>query len=135
MIKGIHAMFYTSAPEELRAFLRDKLGLRWVDVGDGWLIFDAPEGELGCHPAAEGERCPPGTHTISFYCDDLERTIADLKVKEVEFEGDIADAGFGRITHFAMPGGVVAELYEPRHRTEFLEQTVEFDEPVPEWNS
>ena len=43
MIRGMHAMFYSSAAPELRAFLRDKLGLDGTDVGDGWLIFDAPE--------------------------------------------------------------------------------------------
>ena len=26
MIKGVHTMFYSSEPEALRAFLRDKLG-------------------------------------------------------------------------------------------------------------
>ena len=51
MIRGMHAMFYSSEPEKLRAFLRDKLGLQGFDVGDGWLIFDAPEADLGCHPA------------------------------------------------------------------------------------
>lgn len=36
MIKGLHTMFYSSQPEELRAFLRDKLGLTsYTDVGDG----------------------------------------------------------------------------------------------------
>src|SRR5436190_9823865 len=40
MIQGVHTMFYSSRPEELRAFLRDKLGFTFTDVGDGWLIFD-----------------------------------------------------------------------------------------------
>jgi hypothetical protein len=43
MIRGVHAMFYTSEPEALRAFLRDKLGLPATDMGGGWLIFDLPE--------------------------------------------------------------------------------------------
>ena len=42
MIRGMHAMFYSSHAPELRAFLRDKLGLQGTDVGDGWLIFVAP---------------------------------------------------------------------------------------------
>ena len=45
MIKGVHTMFYTSQAAELRAFLRDTLGLPSTDVGDGWLIFDLPEAE------------------------------------------------------------------------------------------
>ena len=51
MIKGVHTMFYSSKPEELRAFVRDKLGFRCTDVGDGWLIFDIPEADMGCHPS------------------------------------------------------------------------------------
>ena len=55
MIKGVHTMFYTSAAEELRAFLRDKLGLRsFTDTGDGWLIFNLPEADMGAHPTNAG---------------------------------------------------------------------------------
>ena len=50
MIRGLHAMFYSSQAEELRAFFRDKLGFHATDVGDGWLIFDIPEADLGVHP-------------------------------------------------------------------------------------
>ena len=50
MIRGVHAMFYTSQADELRAFLRDKLRFPFTDVGEGWLIFDLPEGDVGCHP-------------------------------------------------------------------------------------
>ena len=45
MIKGIHAMFYSSQADELRAFLGEKLGLAATDVGGGWLIFDGAEAE------------------------------------------------------------------------------------------
>ena len=53
MIKGVHTMFCSSAPEELRTFIRDKLGFPYTDVGEGWLIFDMPEADMGCH-AADG---------------------------------------------------------------------------------
>jgi hypothetical protein len=36
MIRGLHAMFYSSQADELRAFFRDKLGFRGTDVGGGW---------------------------------------------------------------------------------------------------
>ena len=75
-----------SEPEELRAFLRDKLGFPFTDVGEGWLIFDLPEADMGCHPAAgRRRRSPAGTHDISFYCDDIEKTVAELKQRGVEF--------------------------------------------------
>jgi hypothetical protein len=54
MIRGMH-MFYSSQPQALRAFFRDKLGLPATDVGDGWLFFDAPEADLGVHPTEGNE--------------------------------------------------------------------------------
>ncbi len=114
MIRGVHTMFYSAEPEALRAFLRDKLGLPHTDVGGGWLIFDLPEADMGCHPADEGG-APSGTHDISFYCDDIERTVAELKALGVEFTGPVTDQGYGLVTHFKMPGGVEVQLYQPRY--------------------
>ena len=119
MIKGVHTMFFSSEPEALREFLRDKLGFDSVtDVGGGWLIFDLPEADMGVHPAdpsgSHGQ--PAGTHDISFYCDDIQTTVADLKRRGVEFEQEVIDAGFGFTTRFAMPGGVSVQLYQPHYR-------------------
>ena len=75
MIKGVHTMFYSSQAGELRAFIRDKLGFPSTDVGDGWLIFDLPEADMGCHPADPAEGEPAGTHNISFYCDNIGRRL------------------------------------------------------------
>ncbi len=118
MIKGAHTMFYTSEPEALRAFLRDKLGFPHTDVGGGWLIFDLPEADMGCHPADEGggDGEPSGTHDISFYCDDLDRTVEELEGRGVEFVGGIEEAGYGRVTHFKMPGDLRVQLYQPHYR-------------------
>jgi hypothetical protein len=74
MIRGMHAMFYSSKADELRAFLRDKLSLSGTDVGGGWLTFSAPEAELGVHPTEGGEPAS-GTADISFYCDNIEETV------------------------------------------------------------
>ena len=91
MIKGMHAMFHTSEAQALRAFIRDRLGWKGTDVGDGWLIFDAPEADLGVHPT-DG-RPPSGTAEVSFYCDDIEQTVAELKGKGVEFTQAVEDYG------------------------------------------
>lgn len=115
MIKGVHAMFYTSRAEELRAFFRDKLGFPYTDVGGGWLIFDAPEAELGCHPSDDRDGAASGTHAISFYCDDIHTTVGELKSKGVEFTGDVVDEGYGLVTHFNVPGGFAVQLYEPKY--------------------
>ncbi len=117
MIKGVHTMFYSSEPEALRAFIRDKLGFPNTDVGGGWLIFDLPEADMGCHPADDGggDGQPSSTRDVSFYCDDIEKTVEELKERGVEFSGDVQDAGFGLVTHFVMPGDVRVQLYQPHY--------------------
>lgn len=119
MIKGVHTMFYTSEAEAMREFIREKLGFKHTDVGDGWLIFEAPEADMGCHPANAEDGCPSGTHAISFYCDDIEATVAELKSKDVEFTQEIEDHGFGLVTYFKMPGDVEVQLYQPRYTKDF----------------
>jgi catechol 2,3-dioxygenase-like lactoylglutathione lyase family enzyme len=116
MIQGVHAMFYTSKPDEMRAFLRDKLRFPYTDVGEGWLIFDMPEADLGCHPADPKEGAPTGTHNISFYCDDIKKTVAELKSRGVEFIDEVADHGYGFVTHFKVPGDFAVQLYQPKYR-------------------
>ena len=114
MIKGIHAMFYSAQAAELRAFIRDKLALPCTDTGEGWLIFDLPEADLGCHPT-DGKP-PTGTHDVSFYCDDIEKTVAELRGRGVEFNDAITDRGYGLVIHFTMPGNVNVQLYQPRYK-------------------
>jgi catechol 2,3-dioxygenase-like lactoylglutathione lyase family enzyme len=115
MIRGVHTMFYSSDPDATRAFLRDKLGFPYTDVGQGWLIFDLPEAEMGCHPADPEKGATAGRHDISFYCDNVEKTVADLTSRGVEFTEPVADHGYGLVTHFKIPGGIAAQLYQPRY--------------------
>ncbi|HEX2443836.1 MAG TPA: VOC family protein [Vicinamibacterales bacterium] len=115
MIKGIHGLFYSSKPEELRAFLRDKLRLPFSDVGGGWLIFDFKEGDLGVHPTEGADGARSGQHDISFFTDDVEGTVAELERRGVRFDEPIADHGYGFVTHLTMPGGVRVQLYEPKY--------------------
>lgn len=109
-------MFYTSDAEGLRAFFRDKLGFdKFTDVGEGWLIFDMPEADLGCHPVEAAHTPPSGTHDISFYCDDLEKTVGELRSEGVQFKGEIEDHGFGLVTYFLAPGNFYIQLYQPKY--------------------
>lgn len=110
MIKGLHALLYTPKPDELRTFIRDKLRFPFTDVGEGWLIFDMPEADLGCHPSDKV------FHSISFYCDDIKKTVEELKSRGVQFTTGISDEGFGLVTHFQMPGDVEVQLYEPKYQ-------------------
>ena len=82
-----------------------------VDVGDGWLIFGLPPAEMGVHPG-DG----PG-HQVSFMCDDLTATMAELGAKGIEFAGEPKDEGFGITVTMILPGSVEVMLYEPRHET------------------
>ncbi len=119
MIKGVHTMFYSSEPEALREFLRDKLGFdSYTDVGGGWLIFNLREADMGVHPTDPSAKhgSPAGTHDISFYCDDIQATVSELKGRGLVFDGEVTDQGFGLVTDFKMPGGVRVQLYQPYYR-------------------
>ena len=113
MIRGLHAMFYSSQADELRTFFRDKLGFQGSDVGGGWWIFDVPEADLGVHPT-DGE-VASGTADISFYCDDIAETVRELEARGVEFKDEVQDHGYGLVTHFKVPGDFVVQLYQPKY--------------------
>ena len=112
MIRGIHGMFLTDQVEEARAFFRDKLGLPFIDAGEGWLIFKVSEGDVGLHPLGEGQS---PAHDISFYTDDVAATVAELSAKGVEFTGPVEDHGWGLATRMHIPGGLQATLYQPKY--------------------
>jgi hypothetical protein len=118
MIKGMHAMYYSSDAMGLRNFLRDKLGLEAFDIGEGWLIFNLREADLGCHPTDKSgvSAVTSGTADISFYCDDIQMTVAELKEKGVEFKGEIEDHGYGLVTYMKAPGDFFIQLYQPAYQ-------------------
>ncbi len=109
MIIGFHSIIYSKDAEKDRAFLRDVFGLKSVDAGHGWLIFKAPPSEVAVHPA-EGEEF----HELYLMCDDVEKTIAELKAKNVSCT-EIQEARWGRLTNIKLPGGGKLGLYEPKH--------------------
>ena len=114
MIAGAHTIIFAEDAERAREFLRDVLGFEGVDAGDGWLIFALPPGELAVHPGSGWGR-GPGHHALFLMCHDIERTVAELERKGVEFVSPIEDEGWGRIAHFKIPGAGEIGLYEPRH--------------------
>ena len=114
-IIGTHALLYTSEAEKLRAVLRDVFGFKYVDAGEGWLIFGLPPAELGVHPA-EGPTYESGVrHQLSFMCDNIHATSADLRAKGIAIAGEPQDEGWGITVVLALPGGADVMLYEPRH--------------------
>ena len=116
-IRGTHLLLYTSEPEALRAMLREVFGFTSVDAGDGWLIFAVPPAELGVHPA-EGPDFESGTrHAVSFMCDDIRATVADLRGRGVRIDGEPEDQGWGISVMMTLPGNCQVQLYQPRHAT------------------
>jgi hypothetical protein len=114
-INGMHGLLYTSEPEKLRAMLRDVFKFKSVDAGGGWLIFAMPPSELGVHPN-EGENYEAGhRHLLSFMCDNITKTIAELRAEGVKIVGEPKDEGYGITTMLDLPGGCEVMLYEPRH--------------------
>jgi hypothetical protein len=56
-----------------------------------------------------------GHHDVSFYCDDIEETVNELKARGVTFRHEVADHGYGLVTYLEVPGGVVVQLYQPKY--------------------
>ena len=116
MITAAHAIVFAEDAEAARAFFRDVLGLPSVDAGGGWLIFAMPPTELAVHPGA-GWGQSEGGHQLFLMCDDVERTVEELKSKGVEFTAPIEDEEFGRLTSLKVPGAGEIGLYQPTHES------------------
>jgi len=109
MISGAHVILYSADAEADRAFFRDVLGFRSVDVGHGWLIFALPPAEVAVHPAPEN-----GRHEIYLMCNDVAGTIQTLEKKKVNCD-PVKDLGWGLLTQMSLPGGGRLGLYQPKH--------------------
>ena len=114
-IIGAHMLLYSKDADGLRATLKDAFGFPSVDAGGGWLIFALPPAELGVHPD-EGPTYEAGArHLVSFMCDDIRKTIAELRAKGITFAGEPEDEGYGITAMMTLPGEAKVMLYEPRH--------------------
>lgn len=121
MITGVHLLFYSTDPDADRAFIRDVLGFRSVELGAGWLIFALPPSELAVHPSEEtfakvhaGQ--PLLGAVLYLMCDDLDAFVAGLASKHAEC-GPIMKAEWGTSTTFPLPSGGRIGVYQPTHPT------------------
>ena len=73
MITGAHVIVYSTDAEADRAFLRDVLGLRGVDAGEGWLIFGLPPAEVAVHPGEHDD-----VHELYLLTEDVAALVAEL---------------------------------------------------------
>ena len=121
MINGTHILFYSTDADADRAFLRDVLGFRNVDVGGGWLIFKAPPAEMAVHPGDE-KAAQPGINgkmlgaTIYFMCDDVRAMVKMLEAKKVKC-APLDEESWGIRTAITLPSGGQIGLYQPKHQT------------------
>jgi catechol 2,3-dioxygenase-like lactoylglutathione lyase family enzyme len=110
VITGVHAIVFSPAAEQVRAFFTDVLELPSVDAGGGWLIFALPPAELAVHP--EGGA---GHHELYLMCDDIQATLTELRAKGVEVARDVSDQGWGLLAAIRLPDGTEFPIYQPRH--------------------
>ena len=84
MVNGVHVLINTPDPVADRAFFRDVLGFKFVDVGHGWLIFQLPPAEAAFHPidaAASGAQHAGHAMlgaVVYLMCDDLAKRLDEL---------------------------------------------------------
>ena len=121
MIRGAHFLIYSKDPEADRAFFRDVLELRSVDLGGGWLIFAMPPTELAVHPADSNFVQKHEDHellgaVLYMMCDDLNQTMESLKAKNVTCS-PVSKAEWGTFTVLRLPSGGEIGLYQPAHPT------------------
>jgi catechol 2,3-dioxygenase-like lactoylglutathione lyase family enzyme len=109
MFSGAHVILYSRDAEADRAFIRDTLGFRGIDAGDGWLIFKLPPAEIAVHPT-------DGEPAAEFYlmCDDIETLMARLRADGMTC-GPVTDQGWGLLGSVRLPSGSDLAIYEPRH--------------------
>jgi hypothetical protein len=121
MINGAHFLIYSKDAEADRAFFRDVLGFRSVDVGEGWLIFALPPAEIAVHPSRTNFVQRHGGHALLgtilyLMCDDLRGLIKSLKAQKVKC-AKIGKAPWGSYTTILLPSGGERGLYQPIHPT------------------
>jgi predicted enzyme related to lactoylglutathione lyase len=106
--------------EDLQAsvsFYRDVMGLRLLGKGEDWAHFDAGGGALfelmsGGKAAPRPKSTDQQSLVLGVRVDDLDRAMAELKQKEVEFVGEIGEFENTRWVGFSDPEGNLLEIKE-----------------------
>jgi len=108
VITGIAVEIIHPDVEETYTFLRDKLGLPCFDAGGGFMVFEPPKAILEAGQAGDTP------FTLSFQCDDIDTTIADLEGRGVECKKPPRDEPWGRTSEFSLPNGRSVILYQSK---------------------
>jgi predicted enzyme related to lactoylglutathione lyase len=100
----------------MRTFFKEKLRLRSVDAGGGWLIFALPA-EVAIHPGEKGQ--------VELYlvCDNVKTVVNELGKRGVKFAGGVKERGWGRLVQARLPDGTTLGIYEPKHASPIRRRT------------
>jgi hypothetical protein len=109
MINGAHVIIYSKDAEADKAFMKNVLKFKYVDVHKGWLIFKLPPAEVAVHPSDENDM-----HELHLMTDDLDAEIRALKQAGIGCDA-VSQQSWGRVTRIKLPGGGTLGLYQPRH--------------------
>src|SRR5204862_6287769 len=109
MIDGAHIVIYSKDAEADKAFIKNVLKFKYVDVHKGWLIFKLPPSEVAVHPSDENE-----LHEFYLMTDDLDAEMTALKQPGTACE-EVWQQSWARLTRIKLPGGGTLGLYQPRH--------------------
>ena len=109
MITGAHIIINSKDADADRDIVRDVLGLPFVDVGDGWLVFGLPPSEVAMHPGEANDR-----HEFYLISDDIVAFVASMSDRGVVC-AQVEDKGWGLLTQVTLPGGGRLGVYQPRH--------------------
>lgn len=110
MINGAHVILFSHEPDADRRFLREVLGSRTVDAGDGWLILALPPSELAVHPTDDEPK-----QELYLACDDIAATLETCVAHGATIDRAPTEAGWGVVATIMLPSGAHLSVYEPRH--------------------
>ena len=111
MITGAHSIIHSTDPEADRAFLRDVLDFKHIDIGGGWLIFASPPAEVAVHPSEQNN-----VHEFYLMCEGVEALIDHMSRYDVECS-EVQNQGWGLLTNESLPRGRMLGIYQPRHES------------------
>ena len=58
----------------------------------------------------------PRHHSIALMCDDIDKTVSELRAKGAQFRGPIQHQAYGQVIMMIVPGADDIQLYQPTHK-------------------
>lgn len=115
-VKGCYGtMYYVADMKKSVAYYKDTLGLKPRYESEEWTEFDLGDGTALCLHPVNGKKHHTGG-TLIMNVQDIRGTVAAMKKKGAEFEGEVKEVHPGAFAaEFKDPAGNVISLYEATH--------------------